>query len=200
MNTYYNFLEDRRDDADIVDLVRTDKLPAEDEVIEYLKRYSNNAWYYYRYMADLEPYAYLFDAGITINDSGFLCDDFGNLLSPLSGYVDEHKHRLQSFEHEESLLNSKAVELERKRNFLKRQEERLDDDIYKYAENKVAFLNKNNLISLTPTLLDNIGDLTDESLGKILRKRIYLERDISSNLQEFYNESENFIDDDFNLF
>lgn len=167
----YNFLFDRRDDADLVDLVRTDRLSVDAELIEYLKRYSSNAWYYYRYIADLEPYAYLFNLNVTLNESGFLCDDFGNLLSPISGYVDETEYRLRSIEHEELMLSKKKNDLDHKKDILKRQEEQLDSDIFECAKDRVAFMNKNNLLDLSQFQRDMISR-SDEAIGRIVRRRL----------------------------
>lgn len=46
----YNFLEDRRNDLDILDLERTGVLSHEESIYKHVLRYAkDNAWYYYRY-------------------------------------------------------------------------------------------------------------------------------------------------------
>ena len=100
----YNFLYDRRDDADLVDLVRTDQLSVEDELNTYLKRYSSNTWCYYRHYIDLLPYKDLFVTDYLLDDQGFLCDSYGCVLSPLHYGVDLNSKRYKQLEEEEAEL------------------------------------------------------------------------------------------------
>ena len=51
----YDFLKDRRNDLDILDLERTGIISEEEATYKHVVRYaSDNAWYYYRY--NLEQY------------------------------------------------------------------------------------------------------------------------------------------------
>ena len=51
----YNFLKDRRNDLDILDLERTGIISEEEATYKHVIRYAkDNAWYYYRY--NLEQY------------------------------------------------------------------------------------------------------------------------------------------------
>lgn len=46
----YNFLKDRRNDLDILDLERTGQISSDEAIYKHVVRYaSDNAWYYYRY-------------------------------------------------------------------------------------------------------------------------------------------------------
>lgn len=45
----YDFLEDRRNDLDILDLERTGIISHEESVYRHVLKYAGNAWYYYRY-------------------------------------------------------------------------------------------------------------------------------------------------------
>lgn len=164
----YNFLYDRRDDADLVDLVRTDQLSVEDELNTYLKRYSSNTWCYYRHYIDLLPYKDLFVTDYLLDDQGFLCDSYGCVLSPLHYGVDLNSKRYKQLEEEEAELAKQLVFLERKKNILKKQEERLDEDIHACELDRDAFSKKFGVITLeqleTKALLGS-----DVELGKYVR-------------------------------
>ena len=45
----YNFLLDRRNDLDILDLERTKQISSEEATYRHIMKYADNAWYYYRY-------------------------------------------------------------------------------------------------------------------------------------------------------
>lgn len=50
----YSFLKDRRKDVDLLDMERTGKISEEEAVYRHVLRYTDNAWFYYRY--DLTDY------------------------------------------------------------------------------------------------------------------------------------------------
>lgn len=45
----YDFLEDRRNDLDILELERTGIISHEESIYRHVLKYADNAWYYYRY-------------------------------------------------------------------------------------------------------------------------------------------------------
>lgn len=206
--TGYNFLTDRRDDADLVDLVRTDKLSKEEELITYIKRYSNNAWYYYRYIADLEGYKDLFDLNsVCLDEYGFLCSLDGTVLSPLSGSVDSYVYRLHAIEAKENDLTRQEMEfeqkrknLERKKLILKRQEEQLDDDIIECAMDRLAFMEKNNLVNLE-VMRSSIQSMNNYDLGRCVKDYLINNKTSAELLMKLQNVAMgNDVDDDFSLF
>ena len=76
----YNFLLDRRDDLDILDLERTGQISAEEAIYRHVIRYAaNNAWYIYRY--GLQEYCR--DNHIKIPE--FDIDEYGYMIDKLSG-------------------------------------------------------------------------------------------------------------------
>lgn len=46
---HYEFLKDRRNDLDILDMERTGKISEDEAVYRHMLRYADNAWYVYRY-------------------------------------------------------------------------------------------------------------------------------------------------------
>ena len=48
-NYRYDFLKDRRKDADILDLERTGQISEDEAIYRHVLRYADNAWFYYRY-------------------------------------------------------------------------------------------------------------------------------------------------------
>lgn len=206
-STGYNFLTDRRDDADLVDLVRTDKLSKEDELITYIKRYSNNAWYYYRYIADLEKYKDLFDLdSVCLDEYGFLCSLDGAVLSPLSGSVDSYTYRLHAIEAKENDLTRREAEfeqrrknLERKKLILKRQEEQLDDDITECTMDRLAFMERNNFADLE-VMRSCIKDINNYDLGRCVKDYLVNNKKSAELLIRLQNVALGDDDDDFSLF
>ena len=76
----YNFLKDRRNDLDILDLERTKQISAEEATYRHVLRYArDNAWYYYRY--NLEQY--FKDNNIQVPNYSFDTDGF--MIHPITG-------------------------------------------------------------------------------------------------------------------
>lgn len=206
--TGYNFLYDRRDDADLVDLVRTDRLSKEEELITYIKRYSNNAWYYYRYIADLEEYKYLFDLdSVCLDEYGFLCSLDGVVLSPLSGSVDSYIYRLHAVEakvndlaRQEIAFEQRRKNLEQKKLILKRQEEQLDDDIFECATDRLAFMERHNFLDLE-VMRSSIKDMNNYDLGRCVKDYLINNKTSAELLVRLQNVAMGVdVDDDFSLF
>lgn len=81
----YEFLKDRRKDADILDLERTGQISEEEAVYRHVLRYADNAWYIYRY----DLFNYFKDNHIpipaySIDSNGFMCHSVtGQRLCPI---------------------------------------------------------------------------------------------------------------------
>ena len=75
----YNFLKDRRNDLDILDLELTGQISSEEATYRHVMKYADNAWYYYRY--NLEQY--FKDNHIAIPD--FKLDNQGFMIHPVTG-------------------------------------------------------------------------------------------------------------------
>lgn len=76
----YDFLKDRRNDLDILDLERTGKISEDEAVYHHVLRYAaDNAWYYYRYnLAE-----YFKDNHLKIPD--YAIDEDGYMTHPITG-------------------------------------------------------------------------------------------------------------------
>lgn len=71
----YNFLEDRSNAIDILDMERTGQISHEEAIYRHVKRYSQNAWYYYRY--DLDNYFSEYHIPVPeydLDEQGFMID------------------------------------------------------------------------------------------------------------------------------
>lgn len=81
---HLRFLEDRSNAIDILDLERTGQISHEESVYRHVKRYSQNAWYYYRY--DLVDYFKEYNIPVpefALDERGFMVDiDTGRKLCP----------------------------------------------------------------------------------------------------------------------
>lgn len=78
----YDFLQDRRNDLDILDLERTGIISAEEATYRHVIRYAkDNAWYYYRY--NLEQY--FRDNHIPVPD--FTTDERGFMRHPITNQL-----------------------------------------------------------------------------------------------------------------
>lgn len=78
-NYRYEFLKDRRKDADILDMERTGQISEEEAIYHHVLRYADNAWYYYRYsLAE-----YFRDNHIPV--PAFSLDSQGYMVSPITG-------------------------------------------------------------------------------------------------------------------
>lgn len=76
----YNFLKDRRNDLDILDLERTGQISSDEAIYKHVVRYaSDNAWYYYRY--NLEQY--FKDNHLKVPD--YKLDEQGYMIHPVTG-------------------------------------------------------------------------------------------------------------------
>lgn len=75
---HYDFLEDMSNDIDILDLERTGQISHEEAVYKHVIRYSDNAWYYYRF--NLEEYFRDYDISIP----KFRLDEYGAMICELS--------------------------------------------------------------------------------------------------------------------
>ena len=76
----YDFLKDRRNDLDILDLERTGQISSDEAVYKHVVRYaSDNAWYYYRY--NLEQY--FKDNHLKVPD--YKLDEQGYMIHPVTG-------------------------------------------------------------------------------------------------------------------
>ena len=78
----YDFLKDRRNDLDILDLERTGVISEEEATYRHVIRYAkDNAWYYYRY--NLEQY--FKDNHIPVPD--FSLDEQGFMRHPITNQL-----------------------------------------------------------------------------------------------------------------
>lgn len=76
----YDFLKDRRNDLDILDLERTGQISSDEAIYKHIVRYaSDNAWYYYRY--NLEQY--FKDNHLKVPD--YKLDEQGYMIHPVTG-------------------------------------------------------------------------------------------------------------------
>lgn len=75
----YNFLEDRSDDLDILDMERTGQITHEESIYRHVIKYADNAWYYHRY--NLEQY--FKDNHIPVPQ--YALDDKGFMVHPITG-------------------------------------------------------------------------------------------------------------------
>lgn len=76
----YNFLFDRRNDLDILDLERTKKISVEEAIFRHVMRYAkDNAWYYYRY--NLQNYFSQYHIPIPT----YSLDNQGFMIHPITG-------------------------------------------------------------------------------------------------------------------
>lgn len=76
----YDFLKDRRNDLDILDLERTGQISSDEAIYKHVIRYaSDNAWYYYRY--NLEQY--FKDNHLKVPD--YKLDEQGFMIHPVTG-------------------------------------------------------------------------------------------------------------------
>ena len=176
--TGYNFLTDRRDDAD-----------------------------YYRYIADLEEYKYLFDLdSVCLDEYGFLCSLDGTVLSPLSGSVDSYIYRLHAIEakvndlaRQETEFEQRRKNLERKKLILKRQEEQLDNDIIECAVDRLAFMERHNFLDLE-VMRFNMQDMNNYDLGRCVKDYLMNNKTSAELLVRLQNVAIGNGDDDFSLF
>ena len=76
---HYNFLKDRRNDLDILDMERTGKISEEEAVYRHVLRYADNAWYYYRY--SLAEYFREYHISVPV----FCTDIDGFMTHPITG-------------------------------------------------------------------------------------------------------------------
>lgn len=94
---HYNFLEDMSNDIDILDLERTGQISHEEAVYRHVKRYSNNAWYYYRF--NLEEYYRDYNLPIpqfSLDKCGaMICDLSGRRLCPYFKELRVPKHNIE---------------------------------------------------------------------------------------------------------
>lgn len=75
----YDFLKDRRDALEILDLERTGKISADEATYHHIMKYADNAWYYYRY--GLEEY--FKDNNIPV--PSYSLDEQGFMVHPITG-------------------------------------------------------------------------------------------------------------------
>ena len=76
----YDFLKDRRNDLDILELERTGQISSDEAIYKHVVRYaSDNAWYYYRY--NLEQY--FKDNHLKVPD--YKLDEQGYMIHPVTG-------------------------------------------------------------------------------------------------------------------
>lgn len=75
----YDFLKDRRKDADILDLERTGQISKDEAIYRHVLRYADNAWYIYRY----DLFNYFKDNHIPI--PAYSLDDKGYMAHPITG-------------------------------------------------------------------------------------------------------------------
>ena len=84
-NYRYDFLKDRRNDLDILDLERTGQISEDEAVYRHVLRYADNAWYIFRY----NLFDYFADNHIpvplyTLDSDGFMVHHItGQRLCPL---------------------------------------------------------------------------------------------------------------------
>lgn len=75
----YDFLKDRRKDADILNLERTGRISEEEAVYHHVCRYADNAWFYYRYNLT----KYFRDNHLKVPD--YAIDEEGYMTHPITG-------------------------------------------------------------------------------------------------------------------
>ena len=75
----YDFLKDRRKDADILNLERTGHISEEEAVYHHVCRYADNAWFYYRYNLT----EYFRDNHLKVPD--YAIDEEGYMTHPITG-------------------------------------------------------------------------------------------------------------------
>lgn len=75
----YDFLKDRRKDADILNLERTGRISEEEAVYHHVCRYADNAWFYYRYNLT----EYFRDNHLKVSD--YAIDEEGYMTHPITG-------------------------------------------------------------------------------------------------------------------
>ena len=75
----YDFLKDRRKDADILNLERTGRISEEEAVYHHVCRYADNAWFYYRYNLT----EYFRDNRLKVPD--YAIDEEGYMSHPITG-------------------------------------------------------------------------------------------------------------------
>ena len=75
----YDFLKDRRKDADILNLERTGRISEEEAVYHHVCRYADNAWFYYRYNLT----EYFRDNRLKVPD--YAIDEEGYMTHPITG-------------------------------------------------------------------------------------------------------------------
>lgn len=75
----FDFKKYRRDSQDILDLERTGKISEEEAIYQHILRYSNNAWYYYRY--GLQDYFKQYH----IPTPQYSLDEYGFMTHPITG-------------------------------------------------------------------------------------------------------------------
>ena len=75
----YDFLKDRRKDADILNLERTGRISEEEAVYHHVCRYADNAWFYYRYNLT----EYFRDNHLKVPD--YAIDEEGYMTHPITG-------------------------------------------------------------------------------------------------------------------
>ncbi len=75
----YDFLKDRRKDADILNLERTGRISEEKAVYHHVCRYADNAWFYYRYNLT----EYFRDNHLKVPD--YAIDEEGYMTHPITG-------------------------------------------------------------------------------------------------------------------
>lgn len=114
---HYNFLEDRSNAIDILDLERTGQISHEEAVYRHVKRYSQNAWYYYRY--DLADYFKEYN----IPKPEYILDERGYMLAPFSN------RKLCPFDKELRVLDRSIVMME---DLLNNHKETSYEDVYYY--------------------------------------------------------------------
>lgn len=75
----YNFLVDRLQSLDLLDLERTGQISSEEAIYRHVMKYADNAWYYYRY--GLEQY--FKDNNIPV--PAYSIDEQGFMIHPITG-------------------------------------------------------------------------------------------------------------------
>ena len=75
----YDFLKDRRKDAEILNLERTGRISEEEAVYHHVCRYADNAWFYYRYNLT----EYFRDNHLKVPD--YAIDEEGYMTHPITG-------------------------------------------------------------------------------------------------------------------
>lgn len=78
----YDFLKDRRNDLDILDLERTGKISAEEATFRHVMRYAkDNAWYIFRY--NLEDYFKAYNVALP----AYSLNIEGRMVHPVTGQI-----------------------------------------------------------------------------------------------------------------